>query len=100
MSLLASMAGQYPPAARHVAGHGWLVARLRHLASLDLRVDADVVERPGDDGHRNRARPRTVSRRTVEVVPLGGGDRTDDQPQNQQDGADTHCRSLLLSPDF
>src|SRR5687767_13940112 len=51
----------------------WSLAGLRHLARLDLRVEADVVERTGDDRQEDRSGLGTVLHPAAEVVALAGG---------------------------
>src|ERR1700742_1499518 len=50
------------------------LTRLGHLA-VDLRVDADVVERPGQDRHHDGARFGAAADRAVVVTALPSGDR-------------------------
>jgi acetolactate synthase-1/2/3 large subunit len=69
-------------------GAWWLEEAFRRLLAwlraVDLRVHADVVQRSGQDGDRDCARSGTVLRGLRVIVPLPGGDRADDEPDQQQ----------------
>src|SRR5437588_181984 len=64
--------------------------RLRNLA-VDLGVDADVVQRPGDDRNDRRTRLRAVVLRAGEVAALGGRSRA--HPANVA----VHCGPRLAA---
>src|ERR1700727_2799979 len=69
-----------------------LLARLRDLA-VDLGVDADVVERPGQNCHHDGAGLRAVADGAVVVTALPSGDRADNEPDNENDRSDAHWTS-------
>src|SRR5450755_1512680 len=69
-----------------------LLAGLGDLA-LDLRVDAEVVERAGQDRDHDRARLGAAADRPVVVATLTGGDGADDEPDNEKTRSDTHWNS-------
>src|ERR1700729_1383945 len=73
-------------------GRPALLARLRALA-VDLRVDADVVERPGQNCHHDGAGLRAVADGAVVVTALPSGDRADNEPDNENDRSDAHWTS-------
>ena len=77
----AAIAGQLAAALTPEAGGGRpLLAGLWRVAG-DLGVGPQVVERPGEYGHGDRARLRAVLRRGLSVVvPLGCGDRANGEP--------------------
>src|SRR5436305_13892223 len=72
-------------------GHRRSLAGLR---ARDLRVHAEIVQRPGEDRDHDRASLCAGHRRTVVVVALGARDGADDQP----DGKDYGCDAHLLPP--
>src|SRR5437660_12096204 len=59
------------------------------LMAGEFRVGADIVERPGEDGHDDRARARAADL-VVEIVPLGCRDEPDNQPDNQDYRPNSH----------
>src|SRR3954470_16109008 len=67
-----------------------LLAGLRHLAVVHLRVDADVVERAGDDRQHDAAALRTAGVLALEVVALPRGESTDGEPDDEQQRSDAH----------
>ena len=77
-------------------GSGRLLAWLRGLTAVDLRIDTEIVEGPSQDGHDRRSRFSAVLGAAAEVVPLAGGDSSNGEPDNQHNhgdaGADTAVR--------
>src|SRR5580693_3689774 len=71
---------------QHAAG---LLAGLRECA-VDLRVDAQVVERAGENRHRDRAARGAATDRPAVVAALPGGDGADDEPYDEQHRSDVH----------
>ena len=71
-----------------------LVARLRRGA-VDLRVHAQVVQRPGDDGDRGRAGPAAIAQQLVVVATLPSGEGADDQPNDKNRRSDVHTALRL-----
>src|SRR5258708_40047593 len=68
-------------------GSGQLLAGLRQVAARDLWVDAEVVQRAREDGHRDRGRLVAVPGRRGVIVALARGDGTTDQPHNEYHAA-------------
>src|ERR1700759_2926010 len=74
-------------------GRGYaLLTGLWHFA-VDLRVDPDVVERPGQDRHHDRGGLRATADGAVVVAALTGGNRADNEPDNEKHRSDTHWSS-------
>src|ERR1017187_631972 len=71
-----------------------LLAGLGNMTSADLRVHADIVERTSKDRHGDRARLGAVRNGSAEVAPLARSDKTEDQPQHEQQGSDAHEATL------
>ena len=68
-----------------------LLARLRELA-VQLRVQADVVQRPSHDSHHDRGHAGTARVAAIgEVAALPRRDRTDDEPDEQDNCSDARC---------
>src|SRR5690348_6216028 len=68
----------------------------RRPVAGDLRVDAEVVERAGHHGRRDR-RPRAARRGHIaEITPLAGGGRTDNQPEEEDQRLSRQCALRLL----
>src|SRR5689334_1445051 len=65
-----------------------LLAGLRKLGALDPRVHAQVVERPGQDRHDDRARPGATGVSGTEVAALARRKGADEEPHQHQDGCD------------
>ena len=65
------------------------------LVAGELRVDTDVVERAGQDRHDDRAGTR-AAHPVVEIAALPSSDEPDDQPDHQDDGAESHVASTFL----
>src|SRR6185437_8636263 len=57
--------------------------------AVNVRMHARVVERPGQECHRDRA-GRAAAHRPVEIPALPGGDTADDQPYDKQHRSDVH----------
>src|SRR5271170_7544094 len=75
-------------------------ALLAGLRARDFRVDADVVQRAGNDCHRDCARLGAIRARAVVVVTLTGCDGADDQPHDDYCRSDTHyCLQVLCRCD-
>src|SRR5580658_2756520 len=53
-------------------------------------VHADVIERAGQDGYRDRACLAAVAEISVVVAALPGSDTADDQPGSEKQGSDVH----------
>jgi len=51
---------------------------------VDVGVDADIVEGPGEDGHRDRAGPAAGAEAGVIVTALTGSYAADDQPHDKK----------------
>ena len=66
-----------------------LIGGLRHGA-VDAGVHARVVERPGKDGHRDRAGPAAVGKWSLVIAALPGRDATNDQPGQEKQRSETH----------
>src|ERR1700733_9757670 len=66
-----------------------LLAGLRECA-VDLRVDAQVVERAGENRYRDRAARGAATDRPAVVAALPGGDGADDEPYERQHRPDVH----------
>src|SRR3954454_5681410 len=60
------------------------LARLRYLAVVHLRVDADVVERAREDRQGDRARLGAARVVVREVVTLPGGQRAEGEPDDEK----------------
>ena len=54
------------------------------LVTGELGIAPEVIDRPEQDGHRDRARPGAIHRCGVVVVPLPGGESADKQPDEDQ----------------
>src|SRR6185437_6515102 len=68
------------------------------LTAGELRVDAGVIERTSQDRDDDRASGRAASP-VVEIAALHCRDKPDDQPDRQNDGAESHGRlNFLLLP--
>src|ERR1700757_27716 len=65
-----------------------LIARVPYRA-LDIRVHARVVERAGENCHRDRTRA-AAAERSREIPALPGGDTADDQPDGNKYRSDVH----------
>src|SRR5215469_7258208 len=75
----------------------WPEARpATRLMTADLGVRADVVQRARQDRDEHGARVRAADRGAV-VPALAGGDGADDEPDCQDDGAESH-QFLTSSP--
>src|SRR5271165_5795287 len=64
----------------------------------DLRVHADIVQGPGQDGHPDRARFGAAGAGIVVVVALGARDGANDQPYDQDYRSDAHYGLRGLCP--
>src|ERR1700744_6253848 len=69
-----------------------LLTGLRNL-SVDLRVDTDVVEGPGQDRHHDRRRLGAAADGAVVVAALPGRNRTDNEPDNEKHRSESHWSS-------
>src|ERR1700761_7769359 len=65
------------------------------LMAGELGVDADVIERAGQDRDNYGACAR-AAHLVVEIISLRGGDQADDQPDHQDNGAESHIRLNFL----
>ena len=75
--------------AQQAGGESAALVRMMGLESIlwllmtgELRVDADEVERAGQDRDDDRAGGR-AAHLLVEIIPLSRGDKPDDQPDHQ-----------------
>src|SRR5437763_385226 len=59
------------------------------LMAGEFRVGSDLVGRPGEDEHDDRARACAADL-VVEIVPLGCRDEPDNQPDNQDYRPNSH----------
>ena len=54
------------------------------LVTGELGIAPEVIDRPEQDGHRDRAHPGAIHGSGVVVVPLPGGESADKQPDEDQ----------------
>src|SRR5215471_4806195 len=83
-----------------ITGAAWppsLTAGLRRGA-VDLRVDAQVIERAGEDRHSGRRGPAARTDIPVIIAALPRGERTDNQPDGKKQRPDVHGRKPTQAP--
>ena len=57
--------------------------------AVDVRVHAGVIQRAGQDRHRDGAGAAAIHR-SLEIPALPGGDTPDDQPDDEKQRSDVH----------
>src|SRR6266536_109916 len=72
----------------------WLIAGVA-CGAVYVRVNAGVVERAGDDRHRDRTCPATAHG-PIEIAALPGGDAADDEPDGKNHGSKVHLDLLSI----